>query len=123
QEQRESVVVGAGKRVVIENNLVESVIDETTDDLDRHLYWRKGYLAFKDQSLNQVVAEVSRYATFNIVISEPSIGDMRVGGYYPIDNLETVFSSFEINLGLVVEKHNDNTYYIKSDKSENQEKS
>lgn len=108
-----SVVVSAGKRVIFEENVVETVKDEPLEEVNRHLYWKKGYLAFKDQPLNQVVEEVSRYTTFKIELSTPELGDIRVGGYYPIDNLDTVFSSLEINLGLKIEKQGDNTYLIK----------
>ncbi|GGF73975.1 FecR family protein [Alteromonas lipolytica] len=108
-----SVVVGAGKRVVFDESTVASVSEEDQESLNRHLYWRKGYLAFKDQPLSQVVEEVSRYTTYNIILSDASLGEIRVGGYYPIDNIETVFSSLEINLGLQVEKQGKETFFIK----------
>ncbi|NVK54160.1 MAG: FecR domain-containing protein [Alteromonadaceae bacterium] len=108
-----SVVVGAGKRVVFDESIVASVSEEDEESLNRHLYWRKGYLAFKDQPLSQVLEEVSRYTTYNIILSDASLGEIRVGGYYPIDNIETVFSSLEINLGLQVEKQGEGTFFIK----------
>jgi transmembrane sensor len=110
-----SVVVGAGKRVVFDESIVASVSEEDQESLNRHLYWRKGYLAFKDQPLSQVVEEVRRYTTFNIILSDASLGEIRVGGYYPIDNIETVFSSLEINLGLQVERQGKDTFFIKKD--------
>lgn len=107
-----SVVVGAGKQVIFNKGTVDSVIEQDEASLTQKLYWKKGFLAFDDESLFTVVEEVSRYTNLKIVIADPAIRSLRVGGFYPIDNLETVFTSLEMNLGLRVKKVGENAYYI-----------
>lgn len=111
-QARTSVVVGAGKQVIFNEEVVDSVTQQDEVSLAQKLYWKKGFLAFDDESLSSVVEEVSRYTKFNIVIADPAIRSLRVGGFYPIDNLETVFTSLEMNLGLKVKKVGENAYYI-----------
>jgi transmembrane sensor len=108
---RNEVIVGAGNNVIFDDVQVESVAQESEQVLAKKLYWRKGYLAFDDELLSDVVAELSRYTSLNIIIADEAIQSMRVGGFYPINNLETVFTTLEINLGLKVEKVSGN-YYI-----------
>ncbi|MDO6477565.1 FecR family protein [Alteromonas sp. 1_MG-2023] len=107
-----TVVVSAGKEVVFDEVEVESVMSATSEDMNKKLYWKKGFLAFDDESLSRVVEELSRYTDMKIVIVDQGIKELRVGGYYPIDNLDTVFASLELNLGLRVKKVNSNAYYI-----------
>ena len=106
------VIVTKGDKVVFDKQRVESVIRQTDDELDRSLYWRKGFLAFDDEPLSEVVKEVARYTNLDIEIGDDELKNLRVGGYYPIDNLETVFTSLEFNLGLKVQKIGDR-YVIK----------
>ena len=111
-QTRTSGVVGAGKQVIFNEKAVDSVTQQDEVSLAQKLYWKKGFLAFDDESLSSVVEEVSRYTQYNIVIADPDIRTLRVGGFYPIDNLETVFTSLEMNLGLRVKKVGENAYYI-----------
>lgn len=111
-QTRTSVVVGAGKQVIFNEKAVDSVTQQDEVSLAQKLYWKKGFLAFDDENLSSVVEEVSRYTKYNIVIADPDIRTLRVGGFYPIDKLETVFTSLEMNLGLRVKKVGENAYYI-----------
>ncbi|KFZ35999.1 hypothetical protein HR45_18795 [Shewanella mangrovi] len=109
---RESVVVTAGKQVVVDNAIVESVSQPSAEQLANSLYWKKGFLAFDDEKLVNVISEVSRYTNLKIVIGDPALRDIRVGGFYPIDNLDTVFTAMQMNLGLKIKKLGDTSYYI-----------
>tara|TARA_R110000744_G_scaffold67191_5_gene137068 strand:+ start:121 stop:1173 length:1053 start_codon:yes stop_codon:yes gene_type:complete len=109
---RNEVIVGAGNNVVFDDYEVESVERESDKSIAKKLYWRKGFLSFDDEPLSDVIAELSRYTNLNIVIADASIQSMKVGGFYPIDNLETVFTTLELNLGLKVKKMSGGNYYI-----------
>jgi transmembrane sensor len=109
---RNEVIVGAGNSVVFDDVEVESVEQKSDEILTKKLYWIKGYLSFDDEPLSEVIAELSRYTSLNIVIADESIRSIKVGGFYPIDNLETVFTTLELNLGLKVKKMNGGYYYI-----------
>jgi|TARA_R110002012_G_scaffold114559_4_gene261346 transmembrane sensor len=111
-QDKNQVIVSAGNNVVFDDIEVESVEQESDKSIAKKLYWRKGFLSFDDEPLSDVVAELSRYTKLNIVIADKSIQAMKVGGFYPIDNLETVFTTLELNLGLNVKKMSGGYYYI-----------
>ncbi|QSX32573.1 FecR domain-containing protein [Shewanella avicenniae] len=111
--QQQVVLATAGKRVVFDQKVVKSVTEEPKKDLERHLYWKRGFLDFTEQPLTQVVEEVSRYTNYKIIISSPTLNQLRVGGYYPINNLDTVFETLEMNFNLDVKKLENGTFIIK----------
>lgn len=52
------------------------------------LAWRDGYLSFHNTTLANVVAEFNRYNTRQIVIDDPSVAAMRVGGNFRWSNAD-----------------------------------
>jgi transmembrane sensor len=52
--------------------------------IDRVTAWRRGQLIFDDTSLNEAAAEFNRYGSTKIVIHDPTLGKLRVGGVFGI---------------------------------------
>lgn len=46
------------------------------------LSWRQGYLVFRDSALAEAVAEFNRYNIRKMVIADPSIADLKIGGHF-----------------------------------------
>lgn len=106
------VVANAGNNVVFGEQEIESIVQEEKEVLERKFSWRQGMLAFDDEPLSNVIEEVSRYTSNKIIIADPSIRSLRVGGYYPIGKIQTIFDALELNLGLEIKKVDERTYYI-----------
>lgn len=53
-----------------------------------YLGWRDGYVAFHDTPLARAVDEFNRYNPRRIVIADPALGTLRVGGHFRLDNSE-----------------------------------
>jgi transmembrane sensor len=60
----------------------------TVDDAKQALSWRDGFLAFRDTSLAAAAAEFNRYNARKIVIADPSVGALRIGGNFRWSNAE-----------------------------------
>ena len=60
----------------------------SVDDARQALSWRDGFLAFRDTSLAAAAAEFNRYNARKIVIADPSVGALRVGGSFRWSNAE-----------------------------------
>jgi transmembrane sensor len=54
----------------------------TTHELRRSEAWRAGSLIFEDQTLGEVLAEMGRYTTLQLVIDDEGLRNMRVGGTF-----------------------------------------
>jgi len=73
------------------------------DELERRGAWRSGLLIFTGNSLEDVVAEISRYTTLNIEIVDPALKKIRIGGQFSVDgSTSALFDALEANFGLIV---------------------
>jgi transmembrane sensor len=52
--------------------------------IDRITAWQRGQLIFDDTSLSEAAAEFNRYGTKKLVIDNPEVGKLRVGGVFRI---------------------------------------
>ncbi len=49
---------------------------------EESLSWRQGYLVFRDSALADAVREFNRYNSRKIVIADPSIATLQIGGHF-----------------------------------------
>ncbi|WHZ20553.1 MAG: Iron siderophore sensor protein [Rhodanobacteraceae bacterium] len=56
------------------------------DEARERLSWRNGYAVFHGTPLAEAVEEFNRYNTRKIVIADPSLDALRVGGNFRLDN-------------------------------------
>jgi transmembrane sensor len=85
------VLVAAGS--VAQTAKSQVLIRETAaPEVERLLSWRKGYVVFRDTTLADAVAEFNRYNTRKIVIEDPSIAAIRIGGNFRSNNTEAFLS-------------------------------
>ena len=75
-----SVAVASANGVMVQSGTVEQALQA--------LSWRDGFLAFHDTSLAAAAAEFNRYNTRKIVIADPSVGALRIGGSFRWSNAE-----------------------------------
>jgi transmembrane sensor len=72
------------------------------DAVDAALAWQSGEIVFLDTPLAQAAAEYNRYLLRKIVIDDPSVGAIRVGGRFlssdPADFLRAVSASLHVRV-------------------------
>ena len=68
----------------------------------RRLSWRKGLLIFAGEPLEEVVAEISRYTTVSIEITDPTVRTIKIGGQFRVGEIDAMFDVLEENFGLRV---------------------
>ena len=86
------------------NHHIKPIQTLRQDQVARKLSWRDGMLVFSGESLEQVVEEVSRYTTQSIVITDASIRDIRIGGYFKAGETQAMFDAFETSFGVQVSR-------------------
>lgn len=64
-------------------------------DEDETTAWRLGRLVFKDTSLTDVAARLSRYRSDKVVIGSPAIAELRVSGSFALNNQDGVLRALE----------------------------
>jgi transmembrane sensor len=84
--------VSAGMEARIEPASIALSRPSSTEIEDR-LSWRAGYLSFRNTELSDAAANFNRYVHQQLVIEDPSVAHIRIGGHFRIDD-ETSFLSW-----------------------------
>ena len=91
--------LSAGETVTISANRVH--VEKVADtDMDRKLSWTEGRLWFERQRLADVVAEFNRYNRRQMVIADPAIADIRIGGGFEATDPESFVAALERTFGI-----------------------
>ncbi len=85
-----------------------SVAKKPVKVLASELGWRRGVLTFDHTTLADAVAEFNRYNRSKIVIADPSVARLEIGGTFPADDVKLFGRAAKIALGLNVENHDGN---------------
>jgi transmembrane sensor len=72
----EEIVLSAGNAELVPIN---------AEAIHRRLAWRDNMLAFDGETLNEAIAQVSQQTGWTFELADPSLGEVRVGGYVHAD--------------------------------------
>jgi transmembrane sensor len=89
-----------------------AVTSMTPLQLSSGLAWREGAIVFDGQSLGDAVAEIARYTDARIIISDPEIAALRVGGRFRTDNVQGFFDALPSALAVSVRRTPDGRVYL-----------
>lgn len=73
-----SIALVNGNHVVVQH--------ESLDEVAQYLSWRNGYAVFRGTPLVDAIREFNRYNARKIVIADPSLDELKVGGNFRLDN-------------------------------------
>ena len=69
-------------------------------EVDKKLGWTEGRLWFERQRLADVVAEFNRYNRRQMVVADPAIADLKIGGGFEATDPESFMAALEKTLGV-----------------------
>lgn len=84
------------------------IVPVSVEKIHADLSWQTGLLTFSGEPLDEVIAEVSRYTTLDISILDPKLHDLRIGGMFPIGDMDALFEALEVGFGIVAERPSTN---------------
>jgi transmembrane sensor len=64
------------------------VREQTVGQVEQLLSWRNGYLVFDNTPLSEAVAEFNRYNERQVVIEDPQVAEIAVGGNFRATNVD-----------------------------------
>lgn len=105
--------LGAAQRLRFDQ-VIESVQTLEPVELERDLSWRDGMLVFEREPLAQVVAEISRYTPVDIVVTDPALRQLELGGYFPVGDVEALLSTLEGSFGIHVDRDESGVVYLRA---------
>ena len=86
---------------------LEAVQDLSVSEVVRSLSWREGLLTFSGETLAEVIDEVGRYTDTEVLIVDPAIRDMRIGGVFRTGETDALLDVLETSFGIRVSRTDD----------------
>lgn len=95
-------VMRRGDIAIAEGNATR-VTQGALAEVERSLRWRDGMFSFEQSSLAAVAAEFNRYSRRKLVVADPEIAGMLIGGSFQTTNIDAFVSLLQSAYGLHVE--------------------
>lgn len=73
-------------------------------EAEEALSWRNGYVVFQNVALVEAVAEFNRYNTRKILIEDPAVGAIRIGGNFRPTNVDAFIRLLRDDLAIEVDQ-------------------
>jgi transmembrane sensor len=96
---KNDVVVASRDQMVVTKKTAEQVLDQ--------LGWRQGKLVLDQMTLKQAAIEFNRYNRKKLVIDDPAVENIRIGGSFNVDNVEGFAHLLHEGFGVKVEEADD----------------
>lgn len=99
----------AGQRISIpvDSSVLDEIDELDNSEITRFLSWKEGKLVFAGESLEEVIAEITRHTPVKIDVIDPKLKTMRIGGQFKVGETDTLFYVLESGFGISVNKLND----------------
>jgi transmembrane sensor len=84
----------------------------TAQQLSSELAWREGAIIFDGEPLSEAIAEIERYTDARIVVSDPQIAALRVGGRFRTSDVQAFFDALQTALPVSIRHTADGVVFI-----------
>jgi transmembrane sensor len=105
--------IGAGKSAAVRSGSI-AVTPLARDKLKQRIAWQDGMIEFDGDTLEQAVAEFNRYRATPLVIGDPAIASMRIGGTFHSNRSDDFVLALERGFGLRAVAGNDDSVILVS---------
>jgi len=99
-----SSIVASGQKAIIENSHAMPIQKISLDQVQRDLAWQQGMLIFNGEPLAKALKEVSRYTDTHFEISDDSIANLKVAGYFKAGDIDGLLQSLNVNFNIHYQK-------------------
>jgi len=96
---RLQLMLGAGEAVQF-SDVIQAKDTLAQNQLEKRLAWQTGALHFEGETLAEAIVEINRYTEQQLVIVDPSIVDLRVGGRFKADDIDSLLSALAKSLNI-----------------------
>jgi transmembrane sensor len=84
-----------------------SIRKKSADDLAGEMAWRRDMLVFNHTTLADAAREINRYNRRKLVIADPSVAHLLIGGTFPKNDVGAITSAARELFKLHIEEHGD----------------
>lgn len=110
-QRGEEEMVRAGRTAAVRPGAL-AVTPLASAAIDRRLAWRSGKLSFDGDTLAQAVEEFNRYRASPLVIGDPALAGIRIGGTFRADDSASFAQALQSSFGIRVVRGEDNSLLL-----------
>jgi transmembrane sensor len=89
-----------------------AIVPVSQEQLSSELAWREGAVVFDSEPLSAAIAEIQRYTDARIIISDPDIATLPVGGRFKTDDLQGFLDGLQTALPVKIRRTTDGLIYV-----------
>lgn len=94
--------------------LIAPVAKITPEAISDTLAWREGAIVFNGEPLAQAIVELNRYTDVRLVVADPAIQDLRIGGRFRAGDVEGFLEAMTKALPVATRHAADDLVYIEA---------
>lgn len=103
--------IAAGSGAVVDRSTVAKS-ELAPDVLRQRLAWSEGAIELRGETLAQAAEEFSRYRAKRIIVADPRIASIRIGGRFPSNEAEEFLRSVQAGFPVKIMEGADGTVYL-----------
>lgn len=104
----ERLIMSSGEKASLSINSVKHIEFEKEDislaEVQKELAWQQGMLVFQGEHLADVLEEIKRYNDISFELSDQSLSNLQVAGYFKAGDIEGLISTLESNFNIQHER-------------------
>ena len=89
-----------------------AVIPVSAQQMSSELAWREGAIVFDGEPLSEAIAEIERYTEMRIIVADPQIAALRVGGRFRTGDVQEFFDALQTALPVSIRHSAGGLVYI-----------
>ena len=89
-----------------------AVVPVSTHRLSSVLAWRDGAVVFDGESLSDAIAEIGRYTATRIIVNDPQVAALKVGGRYRTGDVQAFFDALQAAFPVVIRRESSGAVFI-----------
>lgn len=83
-------------------------------EMENRLAWQDGMVMFEDDTLQEVIEELSRYNKVRILLEDERLGETRVAGYFRVGDIDALLIALKENFNIGSNRQDNNTIILSS---------
>ena len=107
------MAVAKGEKVVL-GSAQETIAQVAEADIAAQLSWRQGNLIFRGESLEQALAEITRYTSVEFEVMDEQIRHARIAGLFKAGDVDGLLATLTRNFNIESERLDDNKILLRA---------
>lgn len=103
---KKTLAVSGGQEVML-GSVTEEVRSVSVEEMEVRLSWHEGNLIFRDESLEEALAEISRYSSVRFEILDDEIRNIKIAGRFRVGDVDGLIAVLAVNLNVKAERTQD----------------